>query len=54
MRSARSPIRPHQDQQDSAAHNPALFIRGIGFPVLANLFMHYAFDKLAGARSSRP
>ena len=40
--------RPHQRQPPGATHNPALFIGSAVSPVLANLFMHYAFDSWLG------
>ena len=38
-------LAPHQARQPDAAHNPALFIRLSAIsPLLANIFLHYAFD----------
>ena len=34
----------NQARQASAAHNPALFIRGTASPLLANVYLHYVLD----------
>ena len=44
---------PHQALRASAAHNPALLIRGIVSPLLANLYLHYVLSTCgpSGGRS---